>query len=132
MDLLEHVMSHLPKDKPNHLLGIADEPSIRACVPLGFDTFDSCFPTRAGRHGTIFSKSRGRFILRSNAKWSKCFEPIDPDCPCPTCQNHSIAYLHHLYKTNEPNAVVLSATHNLFYMGQLMKSIREAILRDEI
>ena len=46
--LLAHLMPHVPTDRPNHLLGIGDEANIRAAVPLGIDTFDSTFPTRAG------------------------------------------------------------------------------------
>lgn len=131
IDLLKFLMPQLPVEKPNHLLGIADEPSIRESVPLGVDTFDSCFPTRAGRHGTILSSDRGKISIRSG-KWRNCFDPIDRSCPCPACRNHSIAYIHHLFKANEPNAIVLASTHNLFYMGKLMSDLRQAILRDEI
>jgi len=42
--------------RPIHLLGIGDMGSVGDCVPMGIDTFDSCYPTRVGRHGTIFTK----------------------------------------------------------------------------
>ena len=57
LELLAYVMPRLPEEKPNHLLGIGDEESMRAAVALGVDTFDSCYPTRMGRHGTLLTRS---------------------------------------------------------------------------
>lgn len=61
----------LPVDKPNHLLGIADEPSIWAGAALGVDTFDSCFPTRIARHGTLLTENGPVYIRKGaeHASW---------------------------------------------------------------
>lgn len=117
--------------KPRHLLGIADEESIRNAVPLGVDTLDSCYPTRIGRHGTVMSRE-GLVRLKSG-RFSQSFGvPIDPECKCPTCQHYDRAYLWHLFKANEPIAITLAVTHNLYYMNDMMARIRDDIMSDRI
>ncbi len=127
-ELLRFVMPRLPKEKPNHLLGIADIDSIAGAVPLGVDTFDSCFPTRLGRHGTLLTKRFGRVQIRQS-KWKSVFEPPDFEGGL---QGHSMAYLHHLFKTYEPMAAALLTEHNILFMAEYMQSIRERILNDEL
>ena len=64
LELLEWMMPLLNEDtggvkrrnKPRHLLGIADEPSILGAVRNGIDTLDSCYPTRLSRHGTLLAR----------------------------------------------------------------------------
>jgi queuine tRNA-ribosyltransferase len=132
IDMLSFLLPRLPSEKPKHLLGIADERSIRAAVPLGVDTFDSCFPTRIARHGTVLSRKEGRLNLRS-ASLARAFgKPICSECSCPTCRNYDLAYLHHLSKAKEPLLHSLASVHNIQYMNDLMRDIREAIMRDEI
>ncbi|OQR88522.1 queuine tRNA ribosyltransferase [Thraustotheca clavata] len=130
-DLLEFVMPKLPREKPIHLLGIADEPSLHGCVPMGIDTFDSCYPTRAGRHGTVFSTTRGRMHL-IRGKHARDFGPIDDNCDCPACKHHSVAYIHHLFKAHEPNGMMLATLHNVHYMTRLMAQFRQDILDNKI
>jgi len=138
IELLRFLMPLMPKDRPNHLLGIGDVPSIDGAVPTGVDTFDSTFPTRNARHGrlmTFSGKGKGKETTSFNvlrAENARNFAPPCEECPCPLCASHSVAYLHHLFKANEPNAVTLATTHNLFHMGRVMREKREAILRDEI
>lgn len=127
-DLLAFLMPLIPIDRPNHLLGIADVDSIVGAVPHGVDTFDSCFPTRLGRHGTLLTKRFGRVQIRQ-AKWRDCFEPPDWEGGL---QGHTLAYLHHLYKSHEPMAATLMTLHNLLYMAEFMADLREKILNDEI
>jgi queuine tRNA-ribosyltransferase len=126
--LLQFVMPRLPPDRPNHLLGIADIPSIDGAVPLGVDTFDSCFPTRLGRHGTLLTKRFGRVNIRSG-KWKRVFEPPDWEGGL---QGHTLAYLHHLFKVHEPTAGTLLTKHNILFMAEHMAGLREQILRDEV
>ena len=117
--------------KPRHLLGIADEESIRNSIPHGFDTFDSCYPTRLGRHGTVLTRN-GTVRLQSG-KHARSFNvKIDDACTCTTCQTYDRAYLCHLFKANEPIATTLAATHNLHYMYDLMAQLRQDILDDKI
>jgi len=127
---LEEIVSFtrplLPDEKPNHLLGIGDLPSIAALVPHGIDTFDSSYPTRAARHGLLFTRTGG--IKIEQLKYREHFEPIEKDCDCPVCVNSSLAYLHHLFKAKELTALSLASIHNLHFMVKLMKEYREKIL----
>ena len=134
VEMLTWLMPQLPDDgRPNHLLGIADDESIAAVVPLGVDTLDSCNPTRVGRHGTLLTRDGP--IRIGGTKYAEDFGPIDPaglgfeetgGLP------YSRSYVHHLFKQNEPLALAIGAQHNLRYMNDLMRRYREMILRDEI
>ena len=126
--LLRFVMPLIPTERPNHLLGIADTDSILGAVPLGVDTFDSCFPTRLGRHGTLLTKRFGRIQIRQG-KWKRVFEPPDWEGGL---QEHTLAYLHHLFKTHEPMAGTLLTLHNGLFMAEMMQDVRNKILNDEI
>ena len=137
IDLLQWLAPRLPTAKPRHLLGIADAESITRAVPLGIDTFDSCYPTRSARHGTAMVLDRatrehhtynvGRLKHASN------FAPVDTTCACATCRTHSVAYINHLFRTKcEPVAATLLSVHNLQFMNDLMASTRAAILRGDI
>lgn len=115
------------RGKPRHLLGIADEESIRNAVLRGVDTLDSCYPTRIARHGTVLTRT-GSIKIKSG-RYSRDFGvKIDEECFCSTCQHYDRAYLWHLFKANEPLAVTLAAQHNIHYMNDLMKDIRQDII----
>ena len=129
-DMLGHTMPQLPKDKPNHLLGIGDLKSMQNCIMLGVDTFDSSHPTRCARHGLAFTNNGNLRILASRHK--NLFAPIDANCTCFTCKNYTLAYLHHLTKANEMTAGTLLTIHNIHFMVQLMANYRQAILNDQI
>jgi len=128
--LLADLMPLVPDDKPNHLLGIGDETSVGAAVPYGVDSFDSCFPTRLGRHGTLLTR-QGRIKIYQS-KYREDYSPIDPACSGFVSQSHSRAYLHHLWKANEPGVHALLTLHNIQYMSDLMADIRARIWRDEL
>ena len=130
VQMLTLMMPKLPKKAPNHLLGIGDFESIEQCIPLGIDTFDSSYPTKAARHGTLLSHKGPIKITKK--MYSQKFEPVDLDCQCPTCANYSLAYLHHLFKANEITAINLASLHNLHFMMDLMNLYRKKILNDEI
>ncbi len=129
-EMLATVVPRLPMDRPNHLLGIGDLPSIEACIPLGIDTFDSSYPTKAARHGVAF-RQEGPLYLTKGENASK-FEPIDRSCTCYTCQHFTVGYLNHLFKAREITALTLTTIHNLHYMVQLMERYRAAIVDDLI
>lgn len=130
LELLTFAMPRLPEDKPNHLLGIGDLESLEKCVPLGIDTFDSSYPTKAARHGVAFTKQGPLKISKGCYKTS--FTPIEEGCECPTCQNFHLGYLHHLFKAKELTALSLTSVHNLYFMVKLMDSYRNKILNNEI
>ncbi len=130
IEILNFTMKHLPFDFPIHLLGIGDVPSLNLCMPLGIDTFDSSYPTKAARHGFLFTKNGGIKIKQS--KYSEDFSKIEKDCTCWTCQNHHLAYLNHLFKAKELTAYSFASIHNLHFMVTLMQDFRQKILNDEI
>lgn len=148
-ELLQFLMPLIPRDKPNHLLGIGDLESVPRSVPHGIDTFDSTYPTRSGRHGTLFMKgsadgfapparslkiTSGGGGEHGNGRSLKFHfdTPVDPHCSCYTCKHYSRGYLHHLFKSSEPVAQTLGTIHNLHFMSEMMNNMRELILLNEI
>jgi len=129
-ELLQYLMPQLPPDKPNHLLGIGDLPSLTASIPFGIDTFDSSHPTKAARHGLLFTKEGNRRIYASGN--AQLFRPIEEGCSCFTCQHYTVAYLCHLFKASELTAYSLATIHNLHFMTRWMAAVRERILCNEI
>lgn len=123
--ILTHTVPLLPKEKPNHLLGIGDLESIDIGAKLGIDTFDSSYPTRAARHGVALSWQGPIKLTRSDNM--KNFGPIDQNCQCPTCKRFSLGYLHHLFKAKELSALSLASIHNLHFMVEYMADIRKKI-----
>jgi len=128
--MLSNLLPQLPMHAPNHLLGIADLDSLAMCIPLGIDTFDSSYPTKAARHGTLLTFSGG--IKISKGRYKNEFKPIQKDCVCFTCQNYTRAYLHHLFKAKELISMVLASIHNLQFMVELMASYRKKIYSNMI
>lgn len=130
IEMLQETMPRLPEDKPNHLLGIGDLASLEACMPLGIDTFDSSYPTRAARHGLLLTKN-GNLKADKNEN-ARNFGPIEEECHCWTCQRFSLAYLHHLFKASELTAYALATVHNLHFMVEMMRLNRQRILENDI
>lgn len=128
--LLSFTLPLLPEEKPNHLLGIGDMTSIDRCIPLGIDTFDSSYPTRAARHGLLLT-TKGPLNI-TKAEHAQNFSPIESDCPCPTCARFSLAYIHHLFKARELTSLSLASAHNLHFMVQEMARYRTQICEDKI
>ncbi len=130
VELLKYVIPMLPENKPNHLLGIGDLPSLEQCVTLGIDTFDSSHPTRCARHGLLFTSQGDKKILHASNKFN--FRPIDEKCTCIVCEKYTLAYLHHLFKAKEVTGHTLATIHNLHFMVQLMANYRRKIIEGEI
>ena len=128
--MLTDLMPLLPSHKPNHLLGIGDEESLRACVALGVDTFDSSWPTRLGRHGQVLTRT-GRIKI-GQTKYRDDYSPIDPSCDGFVSTHYSRAHLHHLWKAHEPVVHGLCTLHNIKYMADLMSELRARILDDQL
>jgi len=130
VEMLGITLPRLPLEKPNHLLGIGDLDSLNRCIPLGIDTFDSSYPTRAARHGLVFTQAGG--IKIEKADHANHFAPIESECSCWTCKHFTLAYLHHLFKSKELTAYTLASVHNLHFMVELMHRIRRQILDDAL
>ena len=120
------VNEELPEDKPRHLLGIGEPEDLFSGVENGVDLFDCVGPTRIARNGTLFTNS-GKINI-TNAKFVKDFGPVDEGCQCYTCQNYTRAYLAHLFRAKEMEAATLASIHNVYFITNLVKKMRGAIL----
>jgi queuine tRNA-ribosyltransferase len=123
-------LAALPPEPPRHLLGIGDVDDIVHAVGAGVDSFDCATPTRLARHGTALVDDPGRRwrLDLTKGSYRKSREPIDSDCSCPACREHTRGYLHYLIRANELTAKRLISLHNLTFMAELMRGMREAIV----
>ena len=129
-EVLELTDQYLPHDRPRYLMGVGTPEDLIAGVIRGVDMFDCVFPTRVARNGSVFTSS-GRITIR-NASFADDFLPLDPGCQCYSCQNYSRAYIRHLIKRNEILGLRLTTYHNLFFLLQLMRDLRQAISEDRL
>ncbi len=120
--IISAVEPYAPKDKIRYLMGVGTPGNILEGVSRGVDLFDCVMPSRNARHGHLFTWNG--IINMNNAKYERDELPIDPLCNCPTCQRHSRAYIHHLFKAKEMLAMRLCVTHNLYFYNNLMTRIR--------
>ncbi|MBQ7115635.1 MAG: tRNA guanosine(34) transglycosylase Tgt [Clostridia bacterium] len=123
--IISAVEPFAPKNKIRYLMGVGTPGNIIEGVSRGVDLFDCVMPSRNARHGHLFTWDG--IINLNNAKYAKVDTPIDPQCNCPTCQKHSRAYLHHLFKAKEILAMRLAVTHNLYFYNNLMERIRDEL-----
>lgn len=123
---LAAAIEHLPADKPRYVMGVGSIPELIYGVELGVDMFDCVLPTRNARNGQVFT-SKGKVNLR-NEKHARVDAPIDAECSCKVCRTHSIGYIRHLHKQKEILGLMLSTYHNLHFMYQFMKKMRQAIV----
>jgi queuine tRNA-ribosyltransferase len=128
-EMVNQAMPFLPHDKPRYLMGVGTPEEIVHYVAQGVDMMDCVLPTRAARHGLLFT-SEGRLTIK-NARFAKDEGPLDPSCGCQVCRRYSRAYLRHLYASNELLAQVLNTIHNLAYYLDTMRRVRQAILLGE-
>ena len=124
-DVIEHVVPHLPLEKPVYLMGVGTPQNILEAVERGVDFFDCVLPARNGRHGHVFTDT-GKINLL-NKRYELDDTPIDEGCPCPACKSHTKAYIRHLFKAKEMLAMRLCVLHNLYFYNNMMKEIRGAI-----
>lgn len=129
-EVLDYTTPLLPKNKPRYLMGVGSPDALIEGVIRGVDMFDCVLPTRIARNGTAMT-SEGRIAIK-NAKYTRDFTPLDPNCTCYTCKNYTRAYLRHLYKADEILSSRLMSTHNLYFLIHLMKQVREAIMEDRL
>jgi queuine tRNA-ribosyltransferase len=120
----------LPEDKPRHLLGIGEPEDITEGVKLGCDTFDCVAPTRIARTGTIYERTKEghRRTNLLNSKYQRDFSKPDESCDCYVCKNYTKAYLAHLFRSQEMLGPHLASLHNLYYIVNFTKRLREEIL----
>jgi queuine tRNA-ribosyltransferase len=120
----------LPDAAPRYLMGVGTPDDLIESVRRGIDMFDCVMPTRAGRTARAYTAS-GVHNLR-NARFAADPGPLDPGCPCPACERHSRAYLHHLFRAEEMLGPMLLTWHNLTYYQRLMQGMRAAIAQHRL
>ncbi|MDD2414115.1 MAG: tRNA guanosine(34) transglycosylase Tgt [Eubacteriaceae bacterium] len=128
--LLDVTVPLLPREKPHYLMGVGSVDALFEGVIRGIDMFDCVLQTRIARNGTAMT-SQGKVVVR-NAPYQDDFSPLDPECDCYVCRNHTRAYLRHLIKCNEILGARLLTYHNLYFTLSLMEKIREAIKTDSL
>ena len=128
-EMVDAAIPYLPENKPRYLMGVGTPEEIVHYVAQGVDMMDCVLPTRAARHGLLFT-SEGRLTIK-NARFAGDEGPIDPKCGCKVCGRYSRAYLRHLYASNELLARTLNTVHNLAYYLDTMRRVRQAILLGE-
>lgn len=123
--VIEAIEPYMPKNKIRYLMGVGTPVNIIEAVHRGVDLFDCVMPSRNARHGHLFTWSGIRNLI--NEKYARDDAPLDEQCDCPCCRNHSRAYLRHLFKANEMLAMRLAVQHNLYFYNTLMEKIRAAL-----
>ncbi len=124
-EIVDATTEHMPWEKPRYLMGVGMPPDIIEAVSMGIDMFDCVVPTRNARNGTAFTRN-GKLVLR-NRKFTDDLAPIDEDCTCYACRNHTRAYIRHLFNTDEILGLNLVSLHNISFYAKLMDNIRAAI-----
>jgi queuine tRNA-ribosyltransferase len=124
-EVIEATLEHLPADKPRYVMGVGTPEEIVEYAGLGVDMMDCVLPTRAARHGLLFT-SEGKVSIKQ-ARYTQDAGPLDPNCGCRVCQRYSRAYLRHLYASNEVLAQVLNTLHNLSFYLDTMRRVRHSI-----
>jgi queuine tRNA-ribosyltransferase len=124
-EMVAATLPHLPADRPRYLMGVGTPEEIVEYAAQGVDMMDCVLPTRAGRHGLLYT-SEGRINIKQ-ARFAEDPGPPDPNCGCRVCARYSRAYLRHLYVAGETLAGVLNTLHNLAYYLDTMRAVRHAI-----
>ena len=120
--IISAVEPYMPAQKPRYLMGVGTPGNIIEGVSRGVDLFDCVMPSRNARHGHLFTHAG--IINLNNEKYKRDDTPIEPGCNCPTCRNHSKAYIRHLFKAGEMLAFRLAVTHNLQFSKTLQAHTR--------
>lgn len=128
LDVLDICPDLLPEDKPRYLMGVGTPDYLFEGVERGVDMFDCVLPTRLARHGVAMT-SHGNINIK-NAVHARDFSTLDPECDCYVCRNYSRAYLRHLFKSDEILSSMLLSEHNVHFLVNTMRKIREAIEQD--
>jgi queuine tRNA-ribosyltransferase len=122
LEMIAEVLPLLPRDKPRYVMGVGYPDEIEQYAKLGVDMMDCVLPTRAARHGLLFT-SEGRMNIK-NKRYAEDQNPPDLKCACPVCRRYSRAYLRHLMQAGEALSGTLNTIHNLaFYLG-IMERVR--------
>lgn len=125
---LNYTVQFLSEEKPKYVMGIGTPEYILDAVQAGIDMFDCVLPTRNARNGSYFTH-KGMLSIKQE-RWISDFSPVDSECNCKVCRTYSRAYLRHLFKEQEILSSILASYHNLYFLNNMLKEIREAINND--
>jgi queuine tRNA-ribosyltransferase len=128
MEMIAEVLPLLPADKPRYVMGVGYPDEIESYARMGVDMMDCVLPTRAARHGLLFT-SEGRLNIKG-ARYAEDQGPPDPACNCPVCRRYSRAYLRHLMQSGEALSGTLNTIHNLAYYLGIMERVRTSLGAD--
>ncbi len=150
LDVLKQTVAHLPGDKPRYLMGVGRPEEIVAAVRQGIDLFDCVIPTREARHGRLYvwrgaarnirlrpavmaaRTSFYRTLNVTNAKFAAVHRPLDWACRHACCKTFTAAYLHHLFRIQEPLGARIATLHNVGFYLDVMRSLRAGIARGAV
>ena len=124
-EIVESTLEHLPADKPRYLMGVGTPEEIVEYANLGVDMMDCVLPTRAARHGLLFT-SEGRLNIKGR-QYAEDQGPPDAACACMVCRRYSRAYLRHLMQAGEALSGILNSIHNLAYYLGIMERVRGSL-----
>ena len=128
-EMLEYSTSLLPQDKPRYLMGVGTPDCLVEGVQRGIDMFDCVYPTRVARNGMAMTWT-GRLVMK-NAQFTHDHHVLEEGCGCYACRNgYTRAYIRHLVRTNEIFGLRLLSLHNLYFLQEFMRRMRQAILDD--
>lgn len=122
LDIIAETLPLLPADKPRYVMGVGYPEEIELYARMGIDMMDCTIPTRAGRHGLLFT-SEGRVNIK-NRRFAEDQNPPDTRCNCPVCQRYTRAYLRHLFASGEALGAQLNSLHNVAFYLQTMRRVR--------
>jgi queuine tRNA-ribosyltransferase len=122
LEMIAEVLPLLPRDKPRYVMGVGYPDEIEQYAKLGVDMMDCVLPTRAARHGLLFT-SEGRVNIK-NKQYAEDQNPPDPNCSCMVCRRYTRAYLRHLMHAGEALSGTLNTIHNLAYYLGIMERVR--------
>jgi queuine tRNA-ribosyltransferase len=125
MEMIAEVLPLLPADKPRYVMGVGYPDEIEQYARMGVDMMDCVLPTRAARHGLLFT-SEGRLNIKGK-KYAEDQGPPDPACSCTVCRRYSRAYLRHLMHAGEALSATLNSIHNLAYYLGIMERVRASL-----
>lgn len=127
-DIMDSMLDFYPTNVPRYLMGVGSPDCLIEGVRRGIDMFDCVLATRVGRNGTAMT-SYGKAVVRNGA-FKEDFTALDPECDCYACKNYTKAYLRHLINVGEMMGGMMISLHNITYLNNLMKQVREAIMQD--
>jgi queuine tRNA-ribosyltransferase len=124
-DMIRVSKEVIPEDKPVYLMGVGSPEDMVVAIAQGVDIFDSAYPTMLARHSQIFTWNG--YLNMKSSKFADDEGPLDSQCDCFVCKNHTRKYLYHVSSLQEPTAHVLKSYHNLYFLQSLVKRCRREI-----